>query len=84
MKSIFIIGGIFFFLFSASSVIAQPPAKALVEKECIKCHSFDRVKKANKNIDAWRKTVDLMISKGAKIKPEERDAVVKYLNTFNR
>jgi hypothetical protein len=74
----------FLLLLMGSPASAQPAAKALVEKECSKCHSLSRVNKASKDTAAWKKTVDRMIKKGANIKPEETDAVIQYLNTLNK
>jgi hypothetical protein len=74
----------FLLLLTVSPACAQPAAKALVEKECSKCHSISKVNKASKDSAAWSKTVDRMIKKGANIKPEDKDAVIQYLNTLNK
>ncbi|PKN76935.1 MAG: hypothetical protein CVU52_02645 [Deltaproteobacteria bacterium HGW-Deltaproteobacteria-10] len=74
----------FLFLLLLSPAAAQPETKALVEKECSKCHGIAKVNKASKDAAAWTKTVDRMIKKGANIKPEEKDAVIKYLSTLNK
>ena len=79
-----LVGCTFLFLLMASPALAQPAAKALVEKECSKCHSLSKVNKASKDSAAWSKTVDRMIKKGANIKPEDKDAVIQYLNTLNK
>jgi ABC-type microcin C transport system permease subunit YejB len=71
-------------VFSAGFAFAQPPVKALVDDACSKCHSIKRVYSANKNLAEWGITLDRMIKKGAKINPEERDTVLKYLNTLNK
>lgn len=71
-------------VFSAGFAFAQPAAKALVDDACSKCHGIKKVYSANKNAAEWEITLDGMIKKGAKIKPEERDAVLKYLNTLNK
>jgi hypothetical protein len=71
-------------VFSAGFAFAQPPTKALVDDACSKCHSIKRVYSANKNLAQWGITLDRMIKKGAKINPEERDPVLKYLNTLNK
>ena len=71
-------------VFSAGFAFTQPPAKALVDDACSECHSIKRVYSANKNAAEWGITLDRMIKKGAQIKPEEKDAVIKYLNTLNK
>ncbi len=70
--------------FSAGFAFAQPAAKSLVDNECAECHNTKRIYGANKKAGEWEKTVDRMIKKGAQIKPEEKDAVIKYLNTLNK
>jgi len=72
------------FLFSVSSVGAQQAGKAIVERECGKCHGLSKVTKANKDDAAWEKTLDRMIKKGANVAPGEKDAALKYLRTLNR
>jgi hypothetical protein len=72
-------------IFSTSIIFAQQSAtKAIVDEQCSKCHSLKRVYNANKNAAAWEKTIDAMIKKGATINPEEKDPVLKYLNTLNK
>lgn len=74
----------FLLLLMTSPASAQPAAKALVEKECSKCHGMAKVNKADKDAAAWEKTVDRMVKKGALVSPEEKDAVIKYLSTLNK
>ncbi len=81
---VFLVSCTFLFLLLISPASAQPEAKALVEKECSKCHGIAKVNKASKDAAAWEKTVNRMIKKGAAIKPEEKDAVIKYLSTLNK
>lgn len=71
-------------VFSAGFAFAQPAARALVDDACSKCHNTKRIYSANKNLAQWGLTLDKMIKKGAKIKPEEKEPVLKYLNTLNR
>jgi hypothetical protein len=86
MKMFFVvlISGVFLLLPATAPLFAQPAAKSLVDKECSKCHNTKRIYSANKKAGEWEKTADRMIKKGAKIKPEEKDAVIKYLNTLNK
>jgi len=81
---VILVGCTFLFLFIASPASAQSEAKALVDRECAKCHNTKRIYSANKDAAAWEKTVDRMIKKGAAIRPEEKDAVIKYLGTLNK
>ncbi|PKN18153.1 MAG: hypothetical protein CVU71_11600 [Deltaproteobacteria bacterium HGW-Deltaproteobacteria-6] len=76
--------GIFLCAFAVGVVFAQPAGKAIVDNACSKCHSIKRVEAARKNASEWGATLDRMIKKGANIKSEERDSVLKYLNTLNK
>jgi hypothetical protein len=79
-----LLSGIFLLLPATAPLFAQQAAKSLVDIECSQCHSTKRIYSANKKAGEWEKTVDRMIKKGAKIKSEEKDAVIKYLNTLNK
>jgi len=76
--------GIFLFTLCVGTVFAQPSGKAIVDNACSACHSIKRVNEANKNAAEWESTLDRMIKKGAKVKPEERAAVLQYLKTLNK
>jgi hypothetical protein len=86
MKSILaiLLSSAYLLVFSSTTIFAQQTAKDIVDKECARCHNLKKVYSANKNAAAWEKTLDIMIKKGAKIKPEEKDQVLKYLNTLNK
>jgi hypothetical protein len=75
---------LFLLPFAVASVFAQPAAKAIADKTCSGCHNLKRLYGTNKNAADWAKTLDRMITKGAAIKPGEKDAVLKYLNMLNR
>jgi len=79
-----LLGFICLFLLTGPSVFAQSAAQAIVDKECARCHNIKRVYNANKKAAEWEVTLERMIKKGAAIKPEERDAVLNYLNTLNK
>ena len=81
---VILVNGAFLFLLTASPALAQSGVKVLVEKECTRCHGISKVNKASKDAAAWEKTVNRMIKKGAAIKPEEKDDVIKYLSTLNK
>jgi len=54
-------------------------AAALLESRCGVCHSTDFPKHARKSRSDWEETVTRMIAKGAKLSPEEKKALVRYL-----
>ena len=76
MFVVVLISGVFLLIFATTSLFAQPAAKRLVDSECSRCHSTKRIYSANKKAGEWEKTVDREIKRGAKIKPEEKDAVI--------
>ncbi|HQK99218.1 MAG TPA: hypothetical protein PK090_00525 [Smithellaceae bacterium] len=63
---------------------AQPAGKALVDQACAKCHNTKRVYSAKKTPDQWEQTLDRMIKKGAAVSPDQRKAVLDFLNTLNK
>jgi mono/diheme cytochrome c family protein len=54
-------------------------AKALFEKKCSACHTFNKAISKKKTPAEWEKTVKGMIVKGAKITEEEARAITDYL-----
>lgn len=56
-----------------------PEGKTLLEQRCQSCHNLDRVQKADKDRDAWEKTIDKMISIGAKVDDQEKQGILDYL-----
>jgi len=52
---------------------------ALVSERCTVCHSRERIDNADKDEAGWTATVDRMISNGAELNEEEREAVIAYL-----
>lgn len=79
-----LVSGMFLCALSSGVAFAQVEGKALVDNACSKCHGVKKVESAKKTAAEWETTLDRMIKKGAKVKPEERDAVLKYLNTLNK
>ena len=82
--SVISISGIFLLTVVTTPLFAKTAAKQLVDNECSKCHGIKIVYNTNKNSAEWKKTLDVMIQKGANIKPEEKDDVIKYLKTLNK
>ncbi|MEE9913812.1 MAG: hypothetical protein K4571_19045 [Deltaproteobacteria bacterium] len=75
---------IFLYSLSAGTAFAQSAGKAIVDSACSQCHSTGKIHNANKKPAEWQATLDRMIHKGAKIKPEEKNTVLKYLMTLNK
>ncbi|NLS77628.1 MAG: hypothetical protein GXY76_10255 [Chloroflexi bacterium] len=64
---------------AATAYPAPTDGQALLNERCVQCHGVDRVTRAKKTQEQWKVTVDAMIAKGAKLTPEEAQALVKYL-----
>jgi len=72
---------------SAQAPMAMQDAKApppgpgldLINQRCSACHSAATVFAQRKSPDDWASTVQLMVDRGADLKPEEIDAVTDYL-----
>ena len=60
------------------STPAADPA-ALFENTCAGCHELEQATATPMDLDGWRATVERMIGYGAKLSPEQADAVVRYL-----
>ena len=54
-------------------------AAALLEERCGACHSTDIPKNARKSRSDWSENVTRMIAKGARLSPEEKKILVRYL-----
>ncbi|NLX08775.1 MAG: hypothetical protein GXY36_03900 [Chloroflexi bacterium] len=53
--------------------------QTLVMERCTVCHTAERIENAQKTREEWEATVDRMISYGANLNAEERQAVIDYL-----
>lgn len=53
----------------------------LVVGRCIPCHSLELTAQQRQDRAGWLVIVDRMISYGAPIPPEEKDAILEYLVT---
>jgi len=51
----------------------------LLEERCSVCHKSEIPKNARKSRAEWDKTVSRMIARGAKLSPDEKRALVRYL-----
>jgi mono/diheme cytochrome c family protein len=60
---------------SGSSLNGQ----ALMQQRCSVCHSITRVTSAQHTAAQWQNTVNRMIGHGAKLTPQEEQALVNYL-----
>ena len=53
--------------------------QALMAAQCGRCHPLSRVTSKQKTAAEWKITVDRMISRGAKLTPQEEQALIDYL-----
>ncbi len=54
-------------------------AAALMSQQCARCHPLTRVTSKTKTADQWKVTLDRMIKHGAKLTPDQEQALVDYL-----
>ena len=68
-------------LFAARTVAQLPegPGKAELEKLCKQCHEQERSVSRRQDRDAWRATMDKMVTLGMKGSDKEIQAVFEYL-----
>ena len=52
---------------------------ALLQERCTACHDLGRVESASKTADEWRKTIERMIGKGARLNDAEKEALIEFL-----
>ena len=64
---------------AADSVIPQTTGWELVASRCVICHSLEIAIQQRQGPRGWAEIVDRMISYGAPITPEEREALLVYL-----
>ncbi|WEK01349.1 MAG: hypothetical protein P0Y59_06610 [Candidatus Sphingomonas phytovorans] len=72
---------------SAQPPVAMPdsrvpppgPALDLIDKQCSACHTTATVFAQRKSADDWASTVQMMVDRGAELKPAETDTVIDYL-----
>lgn len=55
------------------------PGLDLINKQCSACHTTATIFSQRKTSDDWAATVQLMVDRGAELKPEETDVVIDYL-----
>ena len=54
---------------------------SLVQERCSVCHPVARIERTKYSAADWQTIVGMMISRGAKLTPEEETVVVNYLST---
>ncbi len=64
---------------TSASTASTLDGATLVQERCSKCHPLTRVESVRYSATDWKTVVDLMISRGAQLTPEEETAVVNYL-----
>jgi virginiamycin B lyase len=64
---------------SQTPPLPDGPGKEIVAASCATCHSIDRVTRAGYDRDGWRNVVAMMVNAGAKLPPDQTNAVVAYL-----
>jgi cytochrome c-type biogenesis protein CcmH/NrfF len=57
-----------------------PDGATLLQERCTVCHQLSFVERSRHTAADWKLIVDSMISRGAKLTPEEETLVVDYLS----
>jgi hypothetical protein len=81
-RHLFIIVTVVFLFFAAQGCRSDTggvDGAKLLEERCSVCHKSEIPKNARKSRAEWDKTVSRMINKGAKLSPEEKKILVRYL-----
>ena len=63
--------------------VAKPDGSVLVSQKCVRCHSLERVKQANKSAAQWQATVERMMQHADEptfLSIEEKEAVLRFLS----
>jgi|SRR5579871_2457835 len=63
----------------ASSNQSTVDARATLQRDCGSCHGLDIILGAKKSKDEWTASVNDMITKGAKVTPDEFGQIIDYL-----
>jgi len=61
------------------AIASTDSPKDIIEKRCTVCHNVSLIYNAKKSKAEWKETVDRMISYGARLNNEEKQALIKYL-----
>lgn len=67
----------------SASADAKVPldGKSLVEQRCIGCHGLDEVYGHKHTREEWKKVIDNMVARGARLDDSERKLVLDYLSS---
>lgn len=61
--------------------LPEGDGKPLAVEYCQDCHRLTNLSRSHKSADDWHETVETMIDRGARLPPENVDALVQYLAT---
>jgi virginiamycin B lyase len=54
-------------------------AKQTIEAVCVGCHDLRRVVRSNNSPEEWRNAINMMVSAGAPLTPDQKEQVIAYL-----
>lgn len=66
-------------LAATPAVFPPGPGQSQVQAACGPCHAVTIVTSARKSDAEWERTVESMITRGARVPDEDYDAIVDYL-----
>lgn len=64
---------------SDADLLPDGPGKAVVQRDCLTCHSVHTTTSKRGNEDDWANTVSTMIGRGANVSDDDANTIVEYM-----
>lgn len=64
---------------SDADLLPDGPGKAVVQRDCLTCHSVHTTTSKRGNEDDWANTVSQMIGRGANVSDDDANTIVEYM-----
>jgi hypothetical protein len=83
LVSMFVVSILIVIGYSSAAQDTNDPGKLIVQEQCTKCHNLRRVKAYIGKLDksGWTDLVGKMVTNGAKLSYEEKNAAIKFLSS---
>src|ERR1043165_3052401 len=61
--------------------LPEGQGKEIVAQKCVTCHTLEKVTKEKHTQAEWKDLLEIMVSQGLELTPEEYETVLQYLTT---